>query len=123
MTYLKDRNRELILLLLEKIKYSGDQSLIPYLKLWEKVDYKKVRAEILKTIDVLEYKKPVDVQAAQDRTESINEALKGSAPQDLLLKCWECSKRFTFTIAEQKFYKQKGFALPKRCKKCRSDRG
>lgn len=53
MSYLKDRNRKMILLLLEKIKESGDQSFIPYLELWEKVDYKKVRDEIRTTINVL----------------------------------------------------------------------
>ncbi|WP_247747100.1 zinc-ribbon domain-containing protein [Alkalihalobacillus sp. BA299] len=120
MTYLKDRNRPMILLFLSKIKESGDQAFIPYLKLWGKVDYKKVREEIRKTIDVLENKKPIDVQVVQERTESIKEALKGSAPQDLLLKCWECGKRFPFTIGEQQFYKQKGFTDPKRCKACRN---
>ncbi|WP_078427622.1 RQC-minor-1 family DNA-binding protein [Alkalihalobacterium alkalinitrilicum] len=122
MTYLKDRNRPMILLFLSKIKESGEKAFIPYLKLWETVDYKKVREEIRKTIDELEDKQPMDVQVVQERTESINEALKGSAPQDLLLKCWECGKRFTFTIGEQQFYKEKGFTYPKRCEECRNQR-
>jgi hypothetical protein len=46
----------------------------------------------------------------------------GSAPHDYLLKCVECGERFTFTVGEQKFYKQKGFALPKRCEECRDER-
>lgn len=122
MTYLKDRNREMILLFLQKIKELGDQAFIPYLRLWEKVDYKKVRVEIRKTIDALENKKPIYDHDLLERKEALNEAIKGSEPHDVLIKCWECGKRFTFTIAEQQFYKQKGFTFPKRCKKCRNQR-
>nr|WP_212120482.1 RQC-minor-1 family DNA-binding protein [Niallia circulans] len=118
MSYLKDRNREMILLLLEKVKESGDQSFLPYLELWEKVDYKKVREEIRTTINVLNSNEPIDSSIALERTESIKEALKGIEPQDLLLKCWICGERFTFTIGEQQFYKKKGFTFPKRCKNC-----
>lgn len=38
---------------------------------------------------------------------------------DVILKCIECGDEFTFSIGEQEFYAQKGFASPKRCKKCR----
>ena len=87
MSYLKDRNREMILLLLDKIKESGEQAFIPYLELWEKVDYKKVRDEIRRTIDVLQGKKPFDHSVLIDRTESINKALEDIELHDLLLKC------------------------------------
>ncbi|TLS36035.1 RQC-minor-1 family DNA-binding protein [Pseudalkalibacillus caeni] len=119
MIYLKDRNRQMILLMLEKIKESGDQAFIPYLKLWYEVEYIKMKAEIQKTIGALERKEPVDELAVQERKARITKALEGSAPQDLLIKCWSCGERFTFTVGEQQFYKQKGFALPKRCKDCR----
>ncbi|MGJ7923057.1 RQC-minor-1 family DNA-binding protein [Neobacillus sp. LXY-4] len=36
MSYLKDRNRNMILLLLEKIKETKDKKYIPYLEAWEK---------------------------------------------------------------------------------------
>ena len=42
MTLLKDRNREMILLLLDKVEESGDPKYIPLLKDWAKIDYKKV---------------------------------------------------------------------------------
>jgi superfamily II DNA helicase RecQ len=123
MTYLKDRNREMILLLLEKVKETGNQAFIPYLKCWENIEYKKVKEAIRTTIKALENHEPIDEQLLQERTEAYNEAIKGSAPQDLRLKCLECGNRFTFTVDEQKFFKQKGFKLPKTCKKCRRDRG
>jgi Probable zinc-ribbon domain/RQC domain len=121
MSYLKDRNREIILLLLDKIKESGEQAFIPYLELWEKVDYKKVRDEIRRTIDVLQGKKSFDHSVLIDRTESINKALEDIELHDLLLKCWVCGERFTFSTGEQKFYKRKGFKYSKRCKKCRNE--
>ncbi len=51
---LKDRNRGMILLLLDKIKNSGEKKFIPLLKAWMDVDYRKVRKEISKVINHLE---------------------------------------------------------------------
>ncbi|NPV91064.1 MAG: RQC domain protein [Firmicutes bacterium] len=50
---LKDRNRGMILLLLEKIKDTGNARFIPLLRAWKEIDYKKVQAEIQKVIDQL----------------------------------------------------------------------
>ena len=50
---LKDRNREMILLLIEKIKLTGNARFIPLLKAWEEIEYKKVRAEIQSVINYL----------------------------------------------------------------------
>ncbi|WP_067725085.1 RQC-minor-1 family DNA-binding protein [Oceanobacillus damuensis] len=122
MEYLKDRNRNLILLFLEKVKETGDRKYIPYLKAWEKIEYKKVRAKIRSSIEAIESNQEIDHMAIQNREAEIQEALLGSAPQDMLLKCWECGNRFTFTVGEQQFYKQKGFDFPKRCKECRDRR-
>jgi superfamily II DNA helicase RecQ len=51
---LKDRNRGMILLLLDKIKKAGDKGFIPLLLAWEEIDYRKVREEIAKVINHLE---------------------------------------------------------------------
>jgi hypothetical protein len=50
---LKDRNREMILLLLDKLEASGRPELIPLLEEWAAIDYAKVRARIAKTIRTL----------------------------------------------------------------------
>jgi hypothetical protein len=47
---LKDRNREIIWRLLEKIEASGDQSFLPLLEAWAAIDYKKVRQRIREVI-------------------------------------------------------------------------
>ncbi len=50
---LKDRNRGMILLLLEKIRQTGNARFIPLLKAWKEIEYKKVQAEIQRVIDYL----------------------------------------------------------------------
>jgi hypothetical protein len=37
----------------------------------------------------------------------------------LTVTCTDCHKQFIITPEEQSFFKQKQFALPKRCKPCR----
>jgi len=46
MLYLKDRSRDMIMLLLDKINDSGDSKYIPILNAWKKIDYRKVRNRI-----------------------------------------------------------------------------
>jgi uncharacterized protein YihD (DUF1040 family) len=43
---LKDRNRELIMMLLYKIEASGSRQYIPALEAWEEIEYKKVQNKI-----------------------------------------------------------------------------
>ncbi len=50
-SFLKDRNRDMIMRLLEKIEASGDVSLAPLLVAWALIDYRKVANRIC---DVLE---------------------------------------------------------------------
>ncbi len=54
MTYLKDCNRQMIFLLLDKVKVTGDPKYITILKSWEKIEYKKVRKKIRYVISELE---------------------------------------------------------------------
>lgn len=53
MIYLKDKNRELIWMLLDKVETIGDSKYIPLLESWKKVDYRKVRQRINRVIDSL----------------------------------------------------------------------
>ena len=50
---LKDRNRGMILLLLEKIRNTNNPGFIPILKAWQEIDYKKVRAAIEEVVGYL----------------------------------------------------------------------
>ena len=120
MHYLKDRNREMILLFLEKIQETRNQNYIPYLEAWEQIEYKKVRARIREVIESLQLDKPIDKSAIDDRDNTIIKSLQVDEIQDLSIKCNECGNRFVFTVGEQEFYKLKGFVYPRRCKKCRN---
>jgi hypothetical protein len=53
MDYLKDKPRDLILLLLDKVEANGDRKYIPLLEAWERVDYKKVRQRIRQVVSRL----------------------------------------------------------------------
>ena len=38
--------------------------------------------------------------------------------EDKEMTCIDCDKKFTFTVEEQQFYKERHLTEPKRCKKC-----
>ncbi len=54
MSYLKDRARDVILLLLDKVEATGDKKHIPILEAWAEIDYKKVRKRIRQVVDNLD---------------------------------------------------------------------
>jgi hypothetical protein len=53
MSDLKDRNREVIWRLLDKVESSGERRYIPALEAWEPIDYRKVRQRIRAVIRAL----------------------------------------------------------------------
>lgn len=119
MTYLKDRNRGMILLFLQKIKQSGNPQYIPFLRRWETIDYKKVRQEINKVIQQLENPAISDDSGLAEMNAEVVKALKIRPLIPETLKCWECGERFIFDVEEQQFFKMRGFVPPKRCPECR----
>lgn len=42
--------------------------------------------------------------------------------KDIEAQCVDCGQTFTITAGEQRFFLEKGLALPKRCKPCREKR-
>lgn len=50
---LKDKNRGMILLLIEKIKQTGNARFIPMMKVWKEIEYRKVQNEIQRAVDYL----------------------------------------------------------------------
>lgn len=44
---------------------------------------------------------------------------KGTFYEDQELECVQCKQPFTFTGGERKFYAEREFTPPKRCKPCR----
>ncbi len=50
---LKDRNRGMVLLLIEKIRNTDNPDFIPLLRAWQSIEYKKVRTALQKVINDL----------------------------------------------------------------------
>jgi superfamily II DNA helicase RecQ len=63
--YLKDKNRELIWMLLDKIEASGDRKDVPILESWEKTDYRKVGKRIRQVIQILNQGQYTSAQAPE----------------------------------------------------------
>jgi superfamily II DNA helicase RecQ len=59
MSFLKDKNRQVIFLLLDMVQASRDARFIPLLESWEKLDYKKVRQRIRNVINSLGDRKTI----------------------------------------------------------------
>ena len=57
--------------------------------------------------------KPDEEKVETDKKE------KDNKPKDITIKCKKCEKEWVWTIAEQQFYKEKGFFRPSLCKDCR----
>lgn len=54
MSYLKDRDRGLIELLLDKVEATGDRKYVPLLDAWAQIDYRKMQQRIRQVIQQLE---------------------------------------------------------------------
>lgn len=48
--------------------------------------------------------------------------LKGPVMPDIQIECQDCRAPFVHTEGEQKFYAERNFTAPKRCKACRQAR-
>ena len=42
--------------------------------------------------------------------------------EDMIITCKDCGEEFTLCGDDRKWYKRKGYELPKRCPSCRSKR-
>ncbi len=118
MEYLKERNRGMILLFLYKILCTGNTKYIPFLTLWEGIDFKKVQAEIRKVIDALNRRRLMD--------DSDWERLKRERAQSLLIRvqdpiflaCRKCGYPYLFDETNPDHYSSEGLRFPERCPRC-----
>ncbi|WP_231735397.1 RQC-minor-1 family DNA-binding protein [Gracilibacillus massiliensis] len=116
MTYLKDRNRGMILILLDKIKETGERRFIPLLEKWGEIDYKKVRKEIRATISHIVKNKATE---SDENWQIIRaELLKGRNPRDVDLKCMKCGNIFPFRTFERYMYFTNQWRYPRLCPEC-----
>ncbi len=120
---LKDRNRGLILLLLDKIAKSDNKELITILDAWHTIEYKKVMTRIQEVIDLLEkVEEPQKVPNQEVISFSANKKWF-SIPVEIRRKleqnvwCGSCSdvvKIENYTVKEI----SSGIVLEGKCQKC-----
>ena len=122
--YLKDRNRGLIHLLLDKIAESGNKELIIILSAWESIEYKKVRDRIQEVISILEKIPDDDHKNANQDVISLDAKRKWmSIPVDIRRKLEQnvwCSTCKTTVQIEKYTVKdsKQGLILEGKCKSC-----
>jgi hypothetical protein len=123
MSYLKDRNRGMILLFLQKVAGTSDERFIPLLKQLHLVDYQKVKKAIMEVIAHLQNKgeSPFVLEGAAPQV-GITSDLFHQPREAERLKCWECGKRFEWKVEEQDVFRMRGWEPPKRCSSCRDER-
>jgi hypothetical protein len=121
MDYLKERNRGMMFLFLYKILCSANKKYIPYLTLWERIDFKKVQAEIRQVIEALNRREALDEgqwnQLLRDRAESL--LIWSGKP--IILPCEECGGPLLFDVKKPEYYRADGLSIPKLCRYCMAE--
>jgi hypothetical protein len=121
MEYLKERNRGMMFLFLYKILCSGNKTYIPFLTLWERIDFKKVQVEIRNVIEALKQRDELD-DADWERLikEGAKSLLIGSR-DPIILACKQCGRPFLFDDTNPEYYTSEGLRFPDRCLNCLGD--
>ncbi|MNB87799.1 RQC domain protein [compost metagenome] len=123
MEYLKERNRGMIYLFLLKILCSGDKRYIPYLRLWEKNDFKKVQSEIRQVIEDLNKRDQLRETEWSLLLRERAQSLIVRSRHPIFLACQECGGPFVFDDFDLSCYKVDGLHFPEKCLDCRYQEG
>jgi rubrerythrin len=121
MEYLKERDRGMIFLFLFKILCSGNKKYIPFLELWERVDFKRVRVEIQHVIDALKQKERLSPSDWERLIEERIQSLLLRSREPVILACQQCDRPFVWDGLNPECYTMEGLRFPERCPNCRED--
>lgn len=118
MEYLKDRNRGMIFLFLYKVLCTGHPKYIPYLTMWERIDYQKVRVEIRKVIAVLKRWAGMGDSARERLKQDMAQSLIIRSQGPIILACYQCGRPFVFDEMNLDYYTEDGLRFPEQCINC-----
>ncbi|TDF97066.1 RQC-minor-1 family DNA-binding protein [Paenibacillus piri] len=118
MEYLKERNRGMIFLFLYKILCSGNKKYVPYLTLWERIEFKKVRVEIRNVIEALKRRVELDDSAWERLERERAETLIIRSRDPILMVCQQCDDLFLFDETNPEYYTSEGLRFPEKCRNC-----
>ena len=123
MEYLKERNRGMIYLFLFKILCSADKRYIPYLRLWEQIDFKKVQAEIRQVRVDLNMRDQLGEKEWNQLLRKRAQSLIVRSRDPIILACQECGGPFVFDEFDLSCYELDGLHFPEKCLNCRHQEG
>lgn len=121
MEYLKERDRGMIFLFLFKILCSGNLKYIPFLELWERVDFKKVQVEIRHVIDALKRRERLGQSDWERLIEERTPSLLLRSRKPVILACQQCDHPFVWDELNPECYTMEGLRFPERCPNCLED--
>ncbi len=118
MEYLKERNRGMMLLFLYKILCSANKKYIPYLRLWEQVEFKKVQREIRHVIEALEQREGMNDKQWGQLVGEMAHSLLLRSDNPIILACGKCGNPFLLDESNPDYYTNEGLQFPQRCPQC-----
>ncbi|MDP4099454.1 RQC-minor-1 family DNA-binding protein [Paenibacillus sp. P96] len=118
MEYLKERNRGVIFLFLYKILCSRDKKYIPFLALWERIDFKKVQAEIRHVIQALQQSDDMDDAGWERLLAERAQSLIIRVQDPILMACQSCESPFILDETNPEYYTSDGLRFPDKCSNC-----
>ncbi|WP_223192938.1 RQC-minor-1 family DNA-binding protein [Paenibacillus sedimenti] len=118
MEYLKERNRGMIFLFLYKILCSGNKKYIPYLTLWERIDFKNVRAEIRNVIEALKQRGQLEDPDWEQLKRERAKTLLIRSRDPIIMVCRKCDNPFIFDETNPDYYTAEGLKFPELCPRC-----
>lgn len=121
MEYLKERDRGMIFLFLFKILCSGNLKYIPFLELWERVDFKKVQVEIRHVINALKRRDNLGQSDWERLIEERTPSLLLRSRKPVILACQQCGRPFIWDELNPECYTMEGLSFPERCPNCLED--
>lgn len=121
MEYLKGRNRGMILLFLYKILCTGDSRYIPFLTLWEGIDFKKVQTEIRNVIELLKRRDQMDDSEWERLKHERAQSLLIRTKDPIIMACRHCGGPYVFDETNPEYYTREGLRFSEKCPRC-SDR-
>lgn len=121
MEYLKERNRGMMFLFLYKILCSGNKNYIPFLTMWERIDFKKVQAEIRHVIKALKRRDELDDTAWKQLIRERAQSLLVRSRDPIILACRQCGDPFLFDETNPECYTSEGLQFPSKCSRCLGD--
>jgi hypothetical protein len=121
MEYLKERNRGMMFLFLYKILCSRNKKYIPFLTLWEQIDFKKVQVEIRNVIEALKQSDGLDDAEWERLIKELAKSLLLRSRDPIILACQQCGCPFVFDETDPEYYTNEGLRFPDRCLNCLED--